>query len=376
MPAEPRIVCAPNAFKGALTATAAAEAIAAGVRDVTGPRATVLIVPIADGGDGTLPILLAAHGGTTDVMAVTGPTGKRAQARLGWLDRTSAVVELAEASGLRLLDEPAPLTATSRGTGELIAAALDRGATRIILGAGGSASSDGGAGILAALGVRPMDAAGLPLGGGGGSLARIHRLDTTGRHPRLEYCRVEVACDVRNPLLGPRGAAFAFAPQKGADPAQVLELERGLTRWAGVVERDLATPPDLARRPRTGAAGGAGFGLAALGAMLLDGAAVVADATGLDEALVGAALCITGEGRLDRSTNDGKGPAEVALRCATAGVPCVVLAGVVEAGVHPLFAETVAVSGDGDLHAAIAHTAEALRRAAAGVVRRRLLTAQ
>ena len=290
--------------------------------------ATAVALPVADGGDGTLDVLLAAgrpHG-VVHPRAVTGPLGAPVQARLGWLGQT-AVVELAEAAGLRLMAGGLDaLHATSRGAGELIRAALDGRAERIIVGVGGSASTDGGAGLLQAVGAQLLDAGGRELDGGGAELLRLERIDLGGLDARLAIVPVDVAVDVRNPLLGPGGAAAVFAPQKGASAADVGLLEEALARLVTVAERDCGAA-GLAELPGAGAAGGCGFGLALAGARLLPGASLVCDVVGLDAALQGAGLVLTGEGRLDAQTTAGKAPYEVALRAQAHGVPCVAIAG-------------------------------------------------
>jgi glycerate kinase len=301
-------------------------------------------VAVADGGDGTLDVLLDAAGAGARVerVRVTGPTGRARLARLGWMAPGVAVVELAEAAGLRLLGPRRdPIRATSRGAGELIAAALAGGAHRVVVGVGGSASTDGGAGILAALGGRLLDARGRPVGPGGGGLAEIAEVDLSSVDPRLHSTAVDVAVDVRSPLCGPLGAAHVFGPQKGADARQVAALDSALGRFAGLVEQAVHRP-GLAGEPGAGAAGGAAFALAALGAQLRGGAALVCDEVGIDAVLDGASLVITGEGRLDEQTAAGKAPAEVAARAARAGVPCVAVCGQVSGG-RDLFTAAIAL---------------------------------
>jgi glycerate kinase len=321
-----RVLCSPNAFKGTLSAAAAASALAAGVRDA---GAVARALPMADGGDGTLDTLLSASpSARIERHRVCGPLGGRLVARLGWLDPTTAVVELAETSGLRRIrGSPDALRATSRGAGELIARALDGGARRILVGIGGSACTDGGAGLLAALGARFLDGHGGRLGLGGGALTALDSADLGDLDPRLRLCRVEVVCDVDSPLLGRLGAAQRFGPQKGATAAQVDRLAEGLRRLAEVLERDAHVPAALRDRAGAGAAGGSGYGLAVAGAALLPGAALVADAIGLDQAISEADLVVTGEGRLDGQTAAGKAPLEVARRAARLGVACIAVAG-------------------------------------------------
>jgi len=321
-----RVLCAPNAFRGSLGAGAAAAALAAGARDA---GAEARAVPMADGGDGTLDVLVAASpSARVEGHRVCGPLSGRLVARLGWIDATTAVVELAEASGLRRVrGRLDPLRATSRGAGELIIRALDGGARRIVVGLGGSACTDGGGGLLTALGARLLDAHGRPLRPGGGALAELDRAELGGLDPRLHRCRVEVAVDVDSPLLGERGAAATFGPQKGATAAEVARLTAGLQRLADVLERDAGVPPQLRDLAGAGAAGGSGYGLAAAGATLLAGASLVADVVRLDAAISGSDLVVTGEGRLDRQTTAGKAPMEVALRAARRRVGCVAVAG-------------------------------------------------
>ena len=302
-----------------------AEAIAEGLRRVR-PDVAAVLRPIADGGEGTVAAALRA-GYREGTATVSGPDGRPVEAVFA-VDGTTAVLEMAAAAGLGLLAEKAPMTATTRGVGELLLAALDAGARRIVLGLGGSATNDGGAGLLQALGVRLLDAAGDDVGPGGAGLAALDRIDATGRDPRLDDVTVEVATDVDNPLTGPSGAAAVYGPQKGAGPEQVRELDAALARFAAVVRRDLGA--DLDGRPAMGAAGGTAFGIAALlTSSVTPGAGLVCDLVGLDDVLAGAALAITGEGALDEQTLHGKAPAEVAARAHAAGVPCLAVAGVV-----------------------------------------------
>lgn len=327
-----RVVVAPAPFKGALPASAAARAIAAGVRLVL-PGADVVALPVADGGEGTMEALVAATGGRRRGVRASDPLGRTVDAGLGELAGGVAVVELAQASGYeRLTDrERDPEATSTRGTGELILAALDLGARRIIVGLGGSATTDGGLGLAAALGIRALDADGRVLEGRGSDLARVASLDLSGRDPRIDDTAIQVACDVDNPFHGPDGAAHVFGPQKGASPEGVERLDRGLANLADVVRA--ATGVDLQALPGAGAAGGAAGGLAALlGAELTPGAPLVLDALGFPGRLDGAGLCITGEGRLDETSGGGKAPLAVAAACAAAGVPCVALCGEVALG--------------------------------------------
>jgi glycerate 2-kinase len=318
-----RIVIAPDSFKGSLDADRVATAIAAGIARVL-PEAELVLRPVADGGEGTVAAALRAGYSPLQVR-VSGPDGRPVDATIA-VDGGTAVVELATAAGLGLAP-PAPLSATTRGVGQLIAAALDHGARRIVLGIGGSATTDGGAGMLRALGVRLLDTDGADVPPGGGGLALLDRVDATGLDPRLAGAELVVASDVDNPLTGPTGAASVFAPQKGASPGEVAALDAALVRYAAVLARDLGA--EVADVPGAGGAGGTAAGALAIGARLTSGAALVCDLVGLDGVLAGADLVITGEGALDSQTLHGKAPAEVNARARAAGVPCLAFAGVV-----------------------------------------------
>jgi glycerate kinase len=320
-----RVLLAPDKFKGSLTAVQVAGHLAAGLRSVL-QDVEVQVVPVADGGDGTLAAAEAAGFARVQTTA-TGPTGMPRACSFG-LRGSEAVVELAEISGLGQLPDGRsdPLGATSRGTGELVAAALDAGARRVIIGIGGSACTDGGAGLLEALGARITTASGQPVASGGAGLATAHRLDLTALHPALAHTEVVVACDVDNPLTGSRGAAAVYGPQKGAGPQDVEVLDSALTHWADLVAA--ATGADHRDDPGAGAAGGVGFGLiAVLGAETRPGAELVFELTGLRDALSGAALVVTGEGSLDAQTLHGKAPAAVAAAAQEKGIPVVAVAG-------------------------------------------------
>jgi glycerate kinase len=318
-----RIVIAPDSFKGTLAADLVAEAIATGLARVL-PAAEVLVRPVADGGEGTVAAALRA-GYSPRAARVSGPDGRPVDTTIA-VDGATVVVELASAAGIGLA-APAALTATTRGVGELLRAALDTGARRLVLGIGGSATTDGGAGMLQAVGVRLLDADGSDLAPGGGALATLDRIDATGVDPRLAEVELVVATDVTNPLTGPRGAAAVFGPQKGATPDDVVTLDAALVRYAAILRRDLDV--DVADSPGAGGAGGTAAGALALGARLVSGAGLVCDLVGLSGAIAGAALVITGEGGLDEQTLSGKAPAEVAARARAAGVPCLALAGAV-----------------------------------------------
>ncbi|SDI03210.1 glycerate kinase [Nonomuraea jiangxiensis] len=327
------VLVAPDKFKGSLTAAEVASRVSAGLGVPT------VELPVADGGDGTVDAAVA--GGFTRVtIEVTGPTGERIPASYAWLPASAdAVVELAEASGLRRLPGGRePLTATSYGTGELIADAVRRGARRVVLGLGGSACTDGGAGMAQALGARLLDAAGADLPRGGAALRSLDRIDLSGF---LDVAGVEfvVASDVDNPLLGPHGAAAVYGPQKGATPEDVKTLEAGLSRLAavatathglqGAVEHDdVPRAMGVAGAPGAGAAGGVGFAaLAFLHAELRPGIGYLLDLLGFGEQVQGARLVITGEGSLDEQSLRGKAPVGVAQAAAKAGVPVVAVCG-------------------------------------------------
>ena len=320
------VVVAPDKFKGSLTAREVADRVAAGINAVE-PGLVVVRVPVADGGDGTVDAALAAGYERVPVRA-TGPTGEPVDTAYAVRDGV-AVVEMADVSGLRLLppDRLAPLTATSYGTGEVVRAALDQGCRSVVLGIGGSASTDGGAGMLEALGVRLFDAADNPLPRGGGALADLRRVDLTGLHPAVADTRIVVACDVDNPLLGPHGAAAVYGPQKGASPDDVPNLDAALAHWADLV--DAATGRSGVRdRAGAGAAGGVGYAaMAVLGADLEPGIGLILDLVRFADHLPGASLVITGEGSLDEQTLHGKAPAGVASAAAKAGVPVVTVSG-------------------------------------------------
>ena len=322
-----KLLAAPNALKGSLSPFAAAAAIAAGARRAV-PDLEVMQLGIADGGDDTAEVVCRARGGGFREAPTLDPLGRPRMARYGWLDDGTAVIDVATASGLALLqaDERSALTATSYGTGQLLRAALHAAAERVVLGVGGSASVDGGAGILEALGARLLDADGQPLPRGGAALIRLARIDLSQLSERARQVPLEVACDVDSQLLGEHGAARLFGPQKGANAAGVEQLENALAHFAAIVARDFGR--DIASVASGGAAGGIAAGLfGVLGARLVPGVDWVLDAVGFDQALSGAALCITAEGLLDRQSLRNKGPFGVAKRAAAQGVPVVALGG-------------------------------------------------
>lgn len=304
-----RVLVAPDKFKGTLSAAQAARAIASGWRRER-PADEVREVPMADGGEGTLETLVAALGGQSRRARVSGPLGDPVEAAYGLVDAPAgrtAVVELARASGLQLVSDARrdPLRSSTRGTGELILAALTERPTELLVCIGGSAATDGGAGIAAALGVRLLDSAGQTIGDGGAALLSLDRVDVTSLPSSLRSVRVAVACDVDNPLVGPNGAARVYGPQKGASKQDAVLLDRALAHYAAVLHRDLGV--DVRAMPGAGAAGGAGAGLIAfLGAHLRPGVDVVMDALGLRRAIAEADVVLTGEGRFDGSSLRGK----------------------------------------------------------------------
>ena len=327
---RPKIVVAPDKFKGSLTAVQAAQAIADGLRR---SRADLDVVqlPVADGGDGTVAAALAA-GYEPKTATVQGPTGEPVEATFA-VRGEQAVLELAEASGLSRLPHGtlAPLTASTYGTGQLLLAALDAGCRSLILGVGGSASTDGGAGMVQALGARFLSAAGEEVGRGGAALLDLDRVDPTLLDPRLASTTVILACDVDNPLVGAQGAATVYGPQKGATSDDVELLDKALSHYAEVVHRDMGL--HLSHRAGAGAAGGTGAGaIAFLGAVSSSGIELMLEVVGFARAVEGADLVITGEGSLDAQSLSGKTPVGVARAAASAGVPVIALVGRLEVG--------------------------------------------
>ncbi len=331
-----RVVVAPNALKGSLSPFEAASAIARGVR-AADPHAEIVSLPIADGGDGTSAVLRAARNGVSRETIVADPLGRPVRASFALLDGgRTAVLDVATASGLALLQtqERDPLIASSRGTGKLISAALDAGAETIILGVGGSATVDGGAGLLAALGIGLLDDSGTPIPSGGGGLARLSRIDLSRMHPALSRVQFRVACDVDSTLLGAHGAARMFGPQKGATPEGVAELERNLAHFAAVISQ--TTGRDVQNVVSGGAAGGIAAGLfGVLGATLEPGIDLVLETVGFDQALAGASLVLTSEGLLDEQSLRNKGPCGVGRWAKRRNVPVIALAGGIADDVRP-----------------------------------------
>ncbi len=374
--AAPRVLIAPQSFKGSADAVAVAAAIAKGVRAVW-PRAITVEMPLADGGEGTVRALVRATAGELRHARVHDPLLRVIDAEWGILgDRVTAVVEMAAANGLPLLKESErdPRITSTRGTGELILAAAASGAHRIVVGIGGSATNDGGAGMGRAFGYRFLDRDGTELPEGGAALARLARIDGQ-TDPRLVRPSIDVACDVRNSLLGPEGASAIFGPQKGATPDVVRELDAALTRYADVVERFVGR--GVRDVPGAGAAGGLGAGLLAfLDARLVSGAQLVLDAVGFERQLDSASLVITGEGRIDGQSVYGKLTQAVTTAARRRGVPVVAVAGMVGEGADAMRTagleaiETLASTPD-ERQAAMRDPLPRIERAAARLVQSR-----
>ncbi|WP_300731404.1 glycerate kinase [Pseudomonas sp.] len=370
-----KIVIAPDSFKDSLSAEKVAEAIAAGLADAL-PHAQLIQCPMADGGEGTVEAIVAAGNGQLRRHTVQGPLGAAVEARWGWLpDSHTAIIEMAEASGLQLLSRAQRNACTSStfGTGQLIAAALDAGARRIILAIGGSATNDGGAGALQALGLGLFDSEGNLLARGGQALAGLARIDLTSFDPRLSDVCFEIAADVNNPLCGEHGASAIFGPQKGATPEQVRRLDQALNHFADRCADVL--PKDVRHEPGSGAAGGLGFAAKAFfGAQFRAGVEVVAELVGLADAVKDADLVITGEGRFDAQTLRGKTPFGVARIAQAEGVPVVVLAGTLGEGYqalyeHGILAAFALTSGPMSLEDACAQAAPLLTDRARDIAR-------
>ena len=341
-----KVVIAPQSFKGSISALDAARAMEQGVKRVFPDTETVL-APVADGGDGTLETLVEATEGDIRSATVTGPIGEPVEAEWGALgDGETAMIEMARTSGLALLslDERDPLRATTYGLGEIIREALDAGFRSFIVGIGGSATNDGGAGMAQALGVRLLDESGNDLPPGGAALAGLRKIDASGLDARAAVSQFSVACDVSNPLTGPEGASAVYGPQKGATPELVEQLDGALGNFAEVVERDIGRSIDDV--PGSGAAGGLGGGMMAfLDGSLRAGVDIVLDQVGLNEQLEGADLVITGEGQLDFQTVYHKAPIGVAWRAKERGIPVIAISGSLGPGfedVHPEGIDAVA----------------------------------
>ncbi|VVN88415.1 Glycerate 2-kinase [Pseudomonas fluorescens] len=370
-----KIVIAPDSFKDSLSAQGVADAIALGLAQVW-PDAQLIKCPMADGGEGTVESILAACEGQQRRTVVRGPLGATVEAAWGWLPQShTAIIEMAEASGLQLVpvaQRDACISSTF-GTGQLIRAALDAGAQRVILAIGGSATNDGGAGAMQALGVKLLDAQGQTLSPGGLALAQLARVDLSEIDPRLAQVRFDIAADVNNPLCGPHGASAIFGPQKGASPVQVEQLDRALGHFADHCAAALNN--DVRDEPGSGAAGGLGFAAKAfLGAQFKAGVEVVAELVGLADAVSGADLVITGEGRFDAQTLRGKTPFGVARVAREHGVPVIVIAGTLGDGYQALYEHGVdaafaLASGPMTLDQACAEAPRLLRERATDIAR-------
>ena len=370
-----RVVIAPDSFKGSVSALGVAQAMERGVRAVF-PDAEVRQVPIADGGEGTVEALVTATRGRLEERTVRGPFGEPVRARWGVLgDGQTAVIEMAAASGLPLVpkDRRDPRVTSTYGTGELVRTALEAGLAKLVIGIGGSATNDGGTGFARALGVRFLDAAGAELPEGGAALGRLARIDLAGLDSRLASAEILVACDVDNPLTGPRGASAVYGPQKGATPQMVAELDAALGHYARVAQA--ATGRDVALHPGAGAAGGLGAGLLFFTpARLRPGVDIVLETTGFVELVRGADLVLTGEGRTDFQTAMGKAPVGVAQAAKRHGVPVVCLAGGLGDGADDVLAKGIdalasAVPQAMPLEEAMARGAELVEAAAARACR-------
>lgn len=336
-----RILVAPDSFKGSLTAPQVARAIAKGVARAC-PDCPIQLLPIADGGEGTLSALLAGTGGHQLPVTVQGPLGGRVTANLGLLPAGTAVVEMAQASGLTLipLERRNPLLTSSFGTGQLIKAALDQGCREIIVTIGGSATVDGGLGMLAALGARFLDIDGRQLPPIGEGLPAVAAVDLTDWDHRVDAVSLRIASDVTNSLCGPNGAAAVFGPQKGADPEMVVFLDEGLRRFAAVTLQ--ATGMDVLNLPGAGAAGGVGAALMAyLGGQMQSGVQVVLDTLQVEQYLAESDLIFTGEGRMDGQTAQGKAPIGIARRGLAYGCRTIALVGSIASGYEAVYAQGI-----------------------------------
>lgn len=368
-----KMVIAPDSFKESLSALEACQAIEKGIRKVF-PNAKIVKVPMADGGEGTVQSLVDATGGRLIYRQVTSPLGTPVEAFYGMLgDGKTAIIEMAAASGLALVppDQRNPLVTTTRGTGELIASALDEGASTIILGLGGSATNDGGAGMAQALGVQLLAADGSEIGYGGGELHRLARIDMGKADPRLKQVTFVAACDVNNPLTGERGAAAVFGPQKGAGPDMIRQLDDNLAHYAAMIKQFLGR--DVNGIPGAGAAGGLGAGvLAFLSAKLQPGVDIVIEATGLAEHVKDADVVITGEGRIDSQTIYGKTPIGVAKTAKLYGIPVIGIAGSLTDGYEAVYEHGIDITfpivpGVCSLDHAMTHAAANMERTARNI---------
>lgn len=333
-----KVLIAPDSFKGSLNAIEVAHAMNRGIQN-TGLQIETSLLPVGDGGEGTVETLVATTNGKVEEVYVTGPVGKPVRAIYGVLgDGKTCVIELASAAGLDLvpMDQLNPLKTTTYGVGELMKKALDDGFTSFIFALGGSATNDGGAGMLQALGAKLLDGNGEEVQYGGGQLGRIDTIDLTNFDQRIQHCDVLIASDVQNPLIGSNGASHIFGPQKGATPSMVNQLDQGMEHWANLVAEQ--TGISLHHQPGAGAAGGVGGAfLAFFPAKVERGIDVVLDYINFNNHLTGAALVLTGEGKVDGQTASGKTPFGVAQAAQKAGVPTIILAGAVGEGIEVLY---------------------------------------
>ncbi|UWG99084.1 glycerate kinase [Dehalobacter sp. DCM] len=370
-----KVVIAPDSFKGSLNAIAVARAMEKGILQVD-PTIQTRLIPMADGGEGTVDAVVTALGGSIVPVRVSGPSGIPVESFYGVLpDSKTAVIELAAASGLNLLSvaERNPLWTTSYGFGELIKKALDDGARKLILGIGGSATNDGGVGMARALGVKFLDRNAGEIAPGGGNLSELDRIDASGLDDRLTRTDIVVACDVTNPLCGPQGASAVYGPQKGATPEMVTRLDRNLCHYGECLAR--STGHAVKDIPGAGAAGGVGAALMAfLGAKLLPGAQIIMDIAELDRVLDGANFVLTGEGRTDKQTQFGKVPMAIASKAVNHHIPVVCLSGAITEDAASLYAYGFSgifsiVEGPISLDEAMQETAPLLERAAERILR-------
>ncbi len=373
-----KIVLAPDSFKGNLTSLQVASALEKGIKRVI-PNANCIKVPMADGGEGTVQSLVEATGGKFIRKRVKGPSGRPVSARYGILaDGKTAVIEMAEASGLPDVEGTTmknPMKTTTYGTGQLMMDAINKGVNHIILGLGGSATTDGGAGMAQALGIRFLDKRGCELKelGAGGMLNKVASIDMSGMDTRMKKAKVTVASDVENPLCGKKGAAHVFGPQKGATPVMVKKLDENLKHFAGIIKKDLRK--DVMKLKGAGAAGGLGAGLVAFtGAKLKSGVDIVIEATGLEKHLKGADLCITGEGRVDFQTAFGKTPSGVARAARKQKVQTIAIGGALTDDARGVFEHGIdglasACARDMSLQEAISNSRAHLANSAERVIR-------
>lgn len=337
-----KIIVAPDSFKGSLSALDAGNAIKEGIMRVM-PEASIEVVPMADGGEGTVDALVSATGGRIIIEEVHDPLMKKIKAKYGILgDGSTAVIEMASASGLPLVpkEERNPMITTTYGTGELIKSALDQGCRKLIIGIGGSATVDGGAGVAQALGAKLIDKYGNNIAFGGGGLEFLDQIDVSDIDSRIYETETIVACDVDNPLVGPKGAPAVYGPQKGATPEMVRKLDSFLNKYADIIKRDIGV--DIKNVPGAGAAGGLGAGLIAfMKAKLNSGVEIVIEASGFEDRLKDADLVITGEGKIDQQTIYGKTPIGVAKTAKKYGLPVIAICGIIGEGAFAVYSNGI-----------------------------------